>query len=99
MEKTGIYSGLKSEEQGQVQALCAQVIFLANKARREGILSLEDGLDELTARLPGKTGLFFKALLSQVVDGVDGALIARLADNYTFSSCGSDFARFLFELT
>ncbi|MCR5723675.1 MAG: hypothetical protein K6G80_01160 [Treponema sp.] len=33
------------------------MIFLANKARREGILSLEDGLDELAAAIPDKTGV------------------------------------------
>lgn len=47
---------------------------LSNKARREGILALEDGLDDLEDE-------FMKNGLRLVVDGTDGAVIRVLMEN------------------
>ena len=50
------------------------LVALSEKARREGILALEDGLDDLDSA-------FMKMGLRLVVDGTDGAIIRQILEN------------------
>jgi chemotaxis protein MotA len=50
------------------------MVALSEKARREGILALEDGLDDLQDP-------FMKSGLRLVVDGTDGAVIRNIMEN------------------
>ncbi|MCR5606975.1 MAG: motility protein A [Treponema sp.] len=54
--------------------LVQQMVALSEKARREGILALEEGLDELESP-------FMKSGLRLVVDGTDGEVIRKIMEN------------------
>lgn len=54
--------------------LIQNMVALSEKARREGILALEEGLDDLDDQ-------FMKSGLRMVVDGTDGAIIRSILEN------------------
>lgn len=56
------------------KTLISKLMDLSNKARREGILALEDGLDDLD-------DVFMRNGLRLVVDGTDGAVIRTIMEN------------------
>ena len=56
------------------KTLISKLMDLSNKARREGILALEDGLDDLD-------DAFMRNGLRLVVDGTDGAVIRTIMEN------------------
>lgn len=56
------------------KTIVTKMVDLSNKARREGILALEDGLDDLEDE-------FMKNGLRLVVDGTDGAVIRVIMEN------------------
>ena len=56
------------------KTLISTLMDLSNKARREGILALEDGLDDLD-------DAFMRDGLRPVVDGTDGAVLRTLMEN------------------
>ncbi len=60
-----------------VNTLVSQIVALAEKARREGILALEDGIDEI-----GNSLLRFGIIL--VVDGNDPGIIGDILCNTLF---------------
>ena len=56
------------------KTIITKMVDLSNKARREGILALEDGLDDLEDP-------FMKMGLRLVVDGTDGNIIRAIMEN------------------
>ena len=56
------------------KTLISKLMDLSNKARREGILALEDGLDDLD-------DAFMRSGLRLVVDGTDGNVIRTIMEN------------------
>ena len=56
------------------KALVQNMVALSEKARREGILALEEGLEDLE-------DAFMKSGLRLVVDGTDGAVIRTIMEN------------------
>ncbi len=56
------------------KALVQNMVALSEKARREGILALEEGLEDLD-------DAFMKSGLRLVVDGTDGAVIRTIMEN------------------
>lgn len=54
--------------------LVQNIVNLSDKARREGILILEDGLDDLDDQ-------FLKSGLRLVIDGTDGAVVRTIMEN------------------
>lgn len=56
------------------KTIISKMMDLSNKARREGILALEDGLDDLD-------DAFMRSGLRLVVDGTDGAVIRTIMEN------------------
>ena len=97
MNKTfPLYSSLSEEEQKEIFELIRKCVELSEQARREGILALEDGLNDLPKQVKGKCGLYIQLLLRLVVDGTDGEAIRFIGDNYIVSSCETDFERLSF---
>ena len=64
---------MKIPDFGEKQ-IVQNMVALSEKARREGILALEDGLDDLEDP-------FMKSGLRLVVDGTDGAVIRAIMEN------------------
>lgn len=56
------------------KTIISKMMDLSNKARREGILALEDGLDDLD-------DAFMRSGLRLVVDGTDGNIIRAIMEN------------------
>lgn len=58
MNKTfPLYSSLSEEEQKEIFELIRKCVELSEQARREGILALEDGLNDLPKQVKGRTYL------------------------------------------
>src|SRR5574344_2638747 len=76
-EVVGVFANLgrafKTYDYGE-KALVPNMVALAEKARREGILALEEGLDDLDDP-------FLKEGLRLVVDGTDGQIIRNIMEN------------------
>ncbi len=85
------YDALTKEQQDEIAVLCKRIKAMAERARREGLLALEDDLDAIPDDIPGKNGIFVQKLIRFVVDGTDSGILAQIADNYIGSSCDSDF--------
>ena len=64
---------LKTHDYGE-KTLIQNMVALSEKARREGILALEEGLDDLDSP-------FMKEGLRMVVDGTDGNVIRTIMEN------------------
>ena len=88
----GIYVSLSDEGKDFVVNTCKKFISLAEKARREGILALEEHLydDEFYEGLPPKAARLTNILIRYVTDGTDGEIIEKIADNYIATSCDDD---------
>ena len=93
-----LYASLSQEEKGAIVAICKELIFLAERARREGILALEDYIDNEPLKIPGKNGRFMYLLLHCIIEGWEAKTVSRIADNYIASSCESDFERLCFSV-
>ena len=63
----------KTHDYGE-KTLIQNMVALSEKARREGILALEEGLDDLD-------DVFLKSGLRMVVDGTDGNVIRSILEN------------------
>ncbi|MDR3312142.1 MAG: motility protein A [Spirochaetaceae bacterium] len=63
----------KSFDYGE-KTIIQNLVSLAEKARREGILALEEGLDDLNDE-------FMKSGIRLVVDGIDGAQVRAIMEN------------------
>lgn len=62
------------------------VVAKAEQARREGILALEDNLEEERVKATFKPMLFYYEILSLVVDGIDGDTISTIGMNLISST-------------
>lgn len=96
MEELAKYSSFTEEEKELTMKICQVLMSLSEKARREGILALEEMLDDIDAETLGKPFLLLKKLMSLVVDGTDENVIRRVADTYIASSCDNDVERLHF---
>ena len=56
------------------KSLVQNIVNLSDKARREGLLILEDGLEDLDDQ-------FLKSGLRLVIDGTDGAVVRKIMEN------------------
>lgn len=65
---------MNEDERREFAEIARKIVYLADKARREGILELEADLDTISVKSEKNT-LFLKKLLSLVVDGVDNSII------------------------
>ena len=92
------YSSLTEKEKDTVAGICKEMVFLAKKSRREGILCLEEGADEIQLKFPDKNGRFMYLLLHCLTEGWNPSSISRIADNYTRSSCAGEFERLCFSI-
>ena len=59
---------------------------------------MEEEFDGIVAELSAKNGKFMRNLLMPVVDGQSEETIRSIADNYTASSCSSEFEVLCFTL-
>ncbi len=93
------YSSLSQEQQDQLAEICKLCIQMSNKARREGILALEEviGTDQMLKN-DDKRYLFITTLMRLVVDGTDAAVIKDIAENYTASSCKDEYDNLCFRM-
>lgn len=92
------YTSLVQAEKDEVAKICKTMKALSERARREGVLALEDGIEDIESLFSGKNGIFMQKLLRFVIDGHDGAIITQIADNYTETSCHTDFEKLCFLL-
>ena len=92
------YTMLDESEKDTLGRICRKLAALSDQSRRTGLLALEDEFDGILAELSGKNGKFARKLLMLVVDGQSEETIRTIADNYTASSCGSDFEVLCFTL-
>lgn len=92
------YSSLTDKEKDTVIGICKEMVFLAKKSRREGILCLEEGADEIQLKFPDKNGRFMYLLLHCLTEGWPPSSLSRIADNYTRSSCADGFERLCFSI-
>ena len=91
------FSTFTEEQKKEIVEICRTLVALSNKARREGILALEDSLDDQLTGANKNERLMF-ALFRLMVDGIEGKNIAEVADNYIASSASDDFDNFAFTL-
>ena len=82
----------------EIVAICKEISSKSEQSRHEGILSLEENIEDLLTEYPTKNGKFFFSLLRMVVDGIDGTIISEIADNYFESSAENDFEKLMFRL-
>lgn len=88
------------EEMEIARAICKEFFSLSEKARREGLLALDDDLGEgiVSSSIGGKYGEFAKILLKNVVDGIDLSDIQQIGKTIASSSELSDGDNALFEM-
>lgn len=87
---------LNDEEKKVVHDLGVAFFRLSETARREGILALEEKLDDLDVE--SKYGAFARELLNLVVDGIDTKTVVKIARTLADSSDLSEGERTLFEM-
>lgn len=92
MEKLPRFDTLSAKQKKERSDLCVSFVLSSEKARREGILALEDEVyDFEQEKSLDKYMLFHNTLLRMMVDGVDGKNLSLVADNYIAASCDNDF--------
>ena len=74
-ERKQQYSEMTEAEKEAIFKICRKFIWFLEKARREGILAIEENLDSLHEEMGGINGIFMQKLLYLVVDGTDGNMI------------------------
>lgn len=80
------YSKLNNDEKKVLKDFVVFIEEKGNQARREGILALEDNIDEIE-------NSFFAEMLRYVVDGNDGEIISAIAINLISTTDCSDFEK------
>ncbi len=90
------YNDFSEDEKNEVAEIAKTLFSSSEKARREGILALEEGLEDFSEKISDMNSQFLVKLFRLMVDGNDASKISRIADNYTESSCNSDYERFCF---
>ena len=88
------------EEMEIARAICKEFFSLSEKARREGLLALDDYLGEgiVSSSIGGKYGEFAQILLKDVVDGINLSDIQQIGKTIAASSELSDGDNALFEM-
>ena len=88
------------EEMEIARAICKEFFSLSEKARREGLLALDDylGEDIVSSSIGGKYGEFAQILLKNVVDGINLSDIQQIGKTLAASSELSDGDNALFEM-
>lgn len=97
-ERKQKYSEMTEAEKELIFKICKKFICLSEKARREGILAIEENLDSLHEEIGGINGIFMQKLLYFVVDGTDGNIISYIANHYADSTCQNDYERLCFAI-
>lgn len=97
-ERKQQYSEMTEAEKDAIFKICKKFICLSEKARREGILAIEENLDSLHEEIGGINGIFMQKLLYFVVDGTDGNIISYIANHYADSTCKNDYERLSFAI-
>jgi len=82
------YSQLNADEKKEIKDLVLEVKKLINTARREGLLALEEKLQDI-----GKKNRFFNEILKFVVDGYSFEDISAIAINLITTTNCSDFEK------
>ena len=83
MEKLPRFDTLSAKQKKERSDLCVSFVLSSEKARREGILALEDEVyDFEQEKSLDKYKLFQNILMRMFVDGVDGKNLSLVADNY-----------------
>ena len=67
------------EEKKTILPIMLRIIYLLEKARRQGLLSLEDDVEKIDSFL-------LKIGLTLIIDGTDPELVRSILDNYMYSS-------------
>lgn len=99
MEKLPRFDTLSAKQKKEMLDLCVSFVLSSEKARREGILALEEEVyDFEQEKSLDKYMLFHNTLLRMVVDGVGERKISLVADNYIASSCDNDFETLAFNI-
>ena len=99
MEKLPRFDTLSEEQKKKLLDLCISLVLSSEKARREGILALEDEVyDFEQEKSLDKYKLFQNILMRMLVDGIDGKNLSLVADNYIASSCDNDFETLAFNI-
>lgn len=99
MEKLPRFDTLSAKQKKERLDLCDSFVLSSEKARREGILALEDEVyDFEQEKSLDKYMLFHNTLLRMMVDGVDGKNLSLVADNYIATSCDNDFETLAFNV-
>lgn len=97
-ERKQQYSEMTDAEKEAIFKICKKFIWFLEKARREGILAIEENLDSLHEEMGGINGVFMQKLLYLVVDGTDGNIISYIANHYADSTCQNDYERLCFAI-
>lgn len=83
-----LYSNLSNDEKQKLKDLVILIENKSNQARREGILALEDSIDDIDDEF-----LFLAEMFRYVVDGNDEEYISALAINLISTTECSDFEK------
>ena len=86
---------MNEDERREFAEIARKIVYLANKARREGLLAIEEDLDTISVKSEKNT-LFLKKLLSLVVDGVDNSVIRHIGETYISVDAESAFEKTCF---
>lgn len=89
---------LNEEELKNIVSIVGVLHELSCKARREGLLALDDDISAVTEKIDGKAGEFAKILLKFIVDGIDTETVDEIAKNLIASTELSDFEKVLFPI-
>ena len=99
MEKLPRFDKLSEKQKKEILDLCVSLVLSSDKARREGILALDEDVYNLEqASSLDKYKLFQNTLMRMMVDGVDGKNLSLVADNYIATSCDNDFETLAFNV-
>ncbi len=86
---------MNEDERREFAEIARKIVYLADKARREGLLELEEDFDTISVKSEKNT-LFLKKLLSLVVDGVDNSIIRHVGETYISVDAKSAFEKTCF---
>ena len=99
MEKLPRFDKLSEKQKKEILDLCVSLVLSSDKARREGILALDEDVYNLEqASSLDKYKLFQNTLMRMLVDGSDEKIVSLVADNYIASSCDNDFETLAFNV-
>lgn len=92
------YKDFSEEQKNEFASMGKRLVELSVRSRREGILALEDGLEEIKTEIPTKGGYLLFILIRLMVDGNEDFVISDIADNCAAASGENAFDEFLFKM-